>query len=165
MVRVGGPGRRMLDFFLLRGGLWDCCDCCWFWFWFWCWLWCCCWCWLPGRPDVLRLSRDFLCASVLDLRSVARMEAVTSAEGGSPKMKNLMKAAIRRTTEIWPRMKPCVNENLPACLAAGFLAGENRGHWRNSRRLRPGRAHVLRHDQSGREGRVCTSWPLTWLPC
>lgn len=103
IVRVGGPGRRMLDFFLLRGGFcggwfWVCCDCC--------------WCWLPGRPDVLRLSRDFLCASVLDLRSVARMEAVTSAEGGSPNIKNLMNAAIRRTTEIWPRMKPCVNENL-----------------------------------------------------
>lgn len=27
-------------------------------------------------------------------------------------MKNFMKAAMRRTTEIWPRMKPCVNENL-----------------------------------------------------
>lgn len=93
MVRVGGPERRMLDFFLLSGGL-------------------CCWCWLLGRPEVLRLSRDFLCASVADLRSVARIEAVTSGEGGSPNMKNLIKAAIRRTTEIWPRMKPCVKEKL-----------------------------------------------------
>lgn len=97
MVRVGGPERRMLDFFLLRGGL--------------------CWCWLVlvlvlGWPPVRRLRRDFLCASVLDLRSVARMEAVTSGEGGSPNMKNLMKAAISRTTEIWPRMKPCVKEKL-----------------------------------------------------
>lgn len=93
MVRVGGPERRMLDFFLLRAGF-------------------CCGCWLLGWREVRRLSRDFLWASVLDLRSVARMEAVTSGEGGSPNMKNLMKAAIRRTTEIWPRMKPCVNEKL-----------------------------------------------------
>lgn len=27
-------------------------------------------------------------------------------------MKNFMKAAIRRTTDIWPRMKPCVKEKL-----------------------------------------------------
>ena len=27
-------------------------------------------------------------------------------------MKNFMKAAMRRTTEIWPRMKPCVKEKL-----------------------------------------------------
>jgi hypothetical protein len=34
------------------------------------------------------------------------MEAVTSEEGASPKMKNFIKAAMRRTTETWPRMKP-----------------------------------------------------------
>lgn len=93
MVRVGGPERRMLDFFLLRVGCW------------------CCGCWLLARPVVLRLSKDFLCARVRDLRSVARREAVISAEGGSPKMKNLMKAAIKRTIEIWPRMNPCVKVN------------------------------------------------------
>ena len=45
MVRVGGPGRRMLDFFLLSiGGV--------------CWA---CWLLLPRRPmGVRRLSRDFL---------------------------------------------------------------------------------------------------------
>lgn len=55
---------------------------------------------------------DFLCANVRDLRSVARMEATTSGEGGSPKMKNLMKAASTSTTESWPRMRPCVNDRL-----------------------------------------------------
>lgn len=95
MVRVGGPERSMLDFFLLRL------------------LGCCSRCRLLGRPDDdRRLRRDFLCASVLDRLSVARMEAVTSVEGGSPNIKNLMKAAIRRTMEIWPRMKPWVKENL-----------------------------------------------------
>lgn len=94
MVKDGGPDRNMFDFFLLR--VWGCESRC----------------RLLGRPDVLRLRRDFLCAKVLDRLSVARMEAVISGDGGSPKMKNLMKAAIRRTMEIWPRMKPCVNENL-----------------------------------------------------
>lgn len=93
MVRVGGPGRRILDFFLFR-------------VWF-----CCCGCWLLARAVVLKLSRDFLCANVRDLRSVARMEAVTSGEGGSPKMKNLMKAAIKSTIETCPRMKPWVKVN------------------------------------------------------
>lgn len=94
MVRVGGPERRMLDFFLLRGGP--------------------CWCglWFEGRRVIRRVRSDFLCARVLDLRSVARMEAVTSEEGASPKIKNFIKAAMRRTTETWPRMKPWVKEKL-----------------------------------------------------
>jgi hypothetical protein len=43
---------------------------------------------------------------------VARRAAVTSAEGGSPNMKNLMNAPIRMTTESWPRRRPWVNERL-----------------------------------------------------
>lgn len=58
--------------------------------------------WLGERS----LRRDCLCASVRDLRSVARREAATSGEGASPKMKNLMKAARIRTTESWPTMRP-----------------------------------------------------------
>src|SRR5688572_1252101 len=88
----------MLDFFLLSVG-----------------------CWGGWRTlEVRRLKSDFLCASVLDRRSVARREAVTSGEGGSPKMKNLMKTASRRTTDSCPKMRPWVKENLrkekhPSC--------------------------------------------------
>ncbi len=46
------------------------------------------------------------------LRARARAEAVVSCEGASPKMKNLRKAPIRRTTESWPRRKPWVKERL-----------------------------------------------------
>src|SRR5690242_13176440 len=90
IVKVGGLGRRMLDFFLLRVGCWPACRA------------------LASR----RLRRDFLWARVRERRSVARIEALTSGEGGSPKMKNLMKAAMRRTIESWPRMKPWVKESL-----------------------------------------------------
>ena len=45
-------------------------------------------------------------------RARARAEAVVSGEGGSPKMKNLMKHPIKMTTESWPRRKPCVNDRL-----------------------------------------------------
>lgn len=57
-----------------------------------------------GPPDGLGVvgrkeSSDRLCANVRDRRSVARRAAVTSAEGGSPKMKNLMNAPIKITTD------------------------------------------------------------------
>lgn len=32
--------------------------------------------------------------------------------GASPKMKNLIKAPMRRTTESWPRRKPWVKDSL-----------------------------------------------------
>ena len=35
-----------------------------------------------------------------------------SGEGGSPKMKNLMKAPMRITTESWPRRRPWVKDSL-----------------------------------------------------
>lgn len=57
-------------------------------------------------------SKERLCASVRLLRSVARNAAVTSGEGGSPKMKNLMNAPMRITIESWPRRRPCVKESL-----------------------------------------------------
>lgn len=34
---------------------------------------------------------------------------VDDREGASPKMKNLMKAPISKTTESWPINRPCVN--------------------------------------------------------
>lgn len=86
MVSVGGL-LRTVDFFRLSDWPWR---------------------WLGERS----LRRDCLCARVLDLRSVARSEAVTSGDGASPKMKNLMKTARMRTTESWPSMRPCVKENL-----------------------------------------------------
>ena len=45
-------------------------------------------------------------------RARARAEAVVSGEGGSPKMKNLMKQPIKMTTDSWPRTKPWVNDRL-----------------------------------------------------
>jgi len=59
-----------------------------------------------------RERRERLWARVRERRSVARREAVTSAEGGSPKMKNFMKAPRSRTMESWPRRRPCVKESL-----------------------------------------------------
>jgi hypothetical protein len=53
-----------------------------------------------------RVKRERLCARVLDRRSVARKAAVTSGDGGSPNMKNFMKAPMRITIESWPRRRP-----------------------------------------------------------
>ena len=65
------------------------------------------------RDVVLRMvKRERLCARVLDLRSVARKAAVTSGDGGSPNMKNLMNAPMRITIESWPRRRPWVKDNL-----------------------------------------------------
>lgn len=58
------------------------------------------------------MRRERLCARVRERRSVARRAAVTSGEGGSPKMKNFMKAPMRMTIESWPRRRPWVKESL-----------------------------------------------------
>lgn len=58
------------------------------------------------------VRRERLCARVRERRSVARNAAVTSGDGGSPKMKNLMKAPMRITIESCPRSRPCVKERL-----------------------------------------------------
>jgi hypothetical protein len=63
---------------------------------------------VDGRRD----NNDRLWASVRERRSVARRAALTSADGGSPKMKNLMKAPMRMTTDSWPRSRPWVNDRL-----------------------------------------------------
>ena len=70
-----------------------------------------------------RVRRERLCARVRDRRSVARRAEVMSAEGGSPNMKNLIKAPMRITMESWPRRKPCVKERL------GVLVGWLRDVW------------------------------------
>ena len=51
-------------------------------------------------------------ARVRARRREERWTARSSAEGGSPKMKNFMKKKIRRAMESWPRRKPCVKERL-----------------------------------------------------
>jgi hypothetical protein len=51
-------------------------------------------------------------ASVRARRSELRCNERSSAEGGSPKMKNLIKKKIRSAMESCPRRKPCVNERL-----------------------------------------------------
>jgi len=57
--------------------------------------------------------------------------------GGSPKMKNLMKAARRRTMESWPRRKPWVKERLWRGLVVS--RGEvRRVSWGDERGLRRG---------------------------
>jgi hypothetical protein len=78
----------------------------------------------PRRwPCDLSVRRDCLCANVRDLRSVARSEAVTSAEGGSPNMKNLIKAASIRTTESCPIMKPWVKDRLDSRVSRASRLG------------------------------------------
>jgi hypothetical protein len=62
-------------------------------------------------------ERAFCCsvswwARVLARRTEARWSARSSADGGSPKMKNFMKKKIRRAMESWPTRKPCVKERL-----------------------------------------------------
>lgn len=69
--------------------------------------------------EVRRESKERLWARVRERRSVARREAVTSAEGGSPKMKNFMKAPRRRTMESWPRRRPWVKESEDSVLMRG----------------------------------------------
>ena len=69
-----------------------------------------------------KVRRDRLCAKVRERRSVARSAAVTSGEGGSPKMKNFMKAPMRITMESWPRRRPWVKERLRASSACAALA-------------------------------------------
>jgi hypothetical protein len=56
--------------------------------------------------------RDCWWASVRARRSELRCRERSSAEGGSPKIKNLMKKKIKRAIESWPRRKPCVKERL-----------------------------------------------------
>lgn len=45
------------------------------------------------------MERERLCPEAFLLRARARFAAVASAEGGSPKMKNLMNAPMRMTTD------------------------------------------------------------------
>ena len=68
------------------------------------------------RVEERRVRRERLWARVRERRSVARRADVISAEGASPKMKNLMKAPIRITIESWPRRRPCVKESLRGVL-------------------------------------------------
>ena len=55
---------------------------------------------------------DCWCARVRARRSELRCSERSSAEGGSPKMKNFMKKKISRAMESWPRRKPWVKERL-----------------------------------------------------
>lgn len=59
-----------------------------------------------------RLWRVFWWARVRARRREERFRARSSAEGSSPKMKNLMKKKRMRAMESWPRRKPCVKERL-----------------------------------------------------
>jgi hypothetical protein len=92
-----------------------------------------------------------LCARVRERRSVARKAAVTSGEGGSPKMKNFMKAPRRRTTESWPRRRPCVKERLgesEGSIEHGDLEESVRG-------LSPDYGCVGGHGERGHECQAC----------
>lgn len=52
-----------------------------------------------GWREERRVRRERLWERVRERRSVARRAEVMSGDGGSPKMKNLMKAPIRITIE------------------------------------------------------------------
>lgn len=62
--------------------------------------------------ELRRVRRERLWARVRERLSVARRAAVTSGDGGSPKMKNFIKAPRRITIESWPRRRPWVKERL-----------------------------------------------------
>ena len=47
-------------------------------------------------------------------RARARFAAVASGEGGSPNIKNLMKAPMSMMTDNWPRRNPSVKDSLPS---------------------------------------------------
>ena len=56
---------------------------------------------------------EMLCIEYERARLVVRFEKPRDGGGGaSPKMKNLMKAPIRRTTESWPTSRPWVKDRL-----------------------------------------------------
>jgi hypothetical protein len=61
---------------------------------------------------VLSCLYDCWCAKVRARRSELRCNARSSADGGSPKMKNFMKQNIKIAIESWPSRKPCVKESL-----------------------------------------------------
>ena len=65
-----------------------------------------------------------VCSELLSRRARARAEAVVSGEGGSPNMKNLMKAPIRITTDNWPRRNPSVKDSLPEDQSGGVYGWE-----------------------------------------
>lgn len=65
----------------------------------------------------VRWWMDCWCARVRARRSDERCRARSSAEGGSPNMKNFMKQNIRTAIENWPRRKPWVKERLERVLA------------------------------------------------
>lgn len=61
---------------------------------------------------VRRVLIDCWWARVRARRRELRCRARSSAEGGSPKMKNFMKQNMSSAIESWPRRKPCVKERL-----------------------------------------------------
>ena len=62
--------------------------------------------------ELVRLWRVFWWARVRARRREERFRARSSAEGSSPKMKNLMKKKMISAIENWPSRKPCVNDSL-----------------------------------------------------
>ena len=73
---------------------------------------------------------EFWCARVRARRREERFRARSSSEGGSPKMKNLMKKNIRRAMESWPRRKPCVKERLRGSVGLPLHCGGRNGRTR-----------------------------------
>ena len=98
----------------------------------------------------VRWCNEFWCARVRARRREERCRARSSAEGGSPKIKNFMKKKMRRAMDSWPRRKPWVNERLVG--SEGFLQEHRRGVGGLTRSL--GR-------QAGSEGRAVAPFRLT----
>ena len=87
----------------------------------------------PGTTGDELMEKDFLCSPSRLWRARALVNAVVSGEGGSPKIKNLMKAPMRITTDSWPRRKPSVNDSLRKI---GEHGDQLIGRDKNGRRLR-----------------------------
>lgn len=95
---------------------------------------------------VLSCLYDCWCARVRARRRELRCNARSSADGGSPKIKNFIKQNIKIAIESWPSRNPCVKESLQH--VSGVLHGVKvwlRGRAALCDRQRHRRGHCFDH--------------------
>lgn len=93
-------------------------------------------------------------ARVRARRREERWRARSSAEGGSPNMKNFMKKKIMRAMESWPRRKPWVNER-PLEVLVGVRFWEVHASLRGAVGYGLWRGEVLLNHCGGLDGHLC----------
>ena len=81
-----------------------------------------------SRIDLEVLSAEEGCNEIERRWAAVRLDSPRDGGGeASPNMKNFMKAPIRRTTDICPRMKPCVKESLNPTVSRNSGEGKSTG--------------------------------------